>query len=222
MDKRTCSLPDCGKPPRARGWCRDHYNRWYYHGDPACGSVSATDSCAHCLGVLPPKAGVSGPRGSYCSKRCQNAASYERRRATIVESNRAKRAAGRASRACPCCGDTFTPELTSRQIYCSRTCSKRMQNAGRRAKLRDAFVESLHWRMLYDGDGPACHICGYDTDPNDFIPARRGARVYGPGYPTLDHVVALAAGGMHERSNARLAHLYCNSVKGARSLETTY
>lgn len=29
-----CSIPDCGNPALARGWCRKHYLRWYKHGDP--------------------------------------------------------------------------------------------------------------------------------------------------------------------------------------------
>lgn len=31
---RTCSIPDCGKPHDARGWCQMHYLRWKRHGDP--------------------------------------------------------------------------------------------------------------------------------------------------------------------------------------------
>lgn len=31
---RLCSIPDCGKPSRNRGWCVAHYTRWRRHGDP--------------------------------------------------------------------------------------------------------------------------------------------------------------------------------------------
>jgi hypothetical protein len=31
---RTCSIPDCGKPHYARGWCPAHYHRWRNYGDP--------------------------------------------------------------------------------------------------------------------------------------------------------------------------------------------
>jgi hypothetical protein len=30
----TCSVLDCERPVRARGWCELHYNRWKRHGDP--------------------------------------------------------------------------------------------------------------------------------------------------------------------------------------------
>lgn len=36
-DVRICSIPDCGKAVRARGWCQGHYVRWKTHGDPERG-----------------------------------------------------------------------------------------------------------------------------------------------------------------------------------------
>lgn len=30
----VCSIPDCGAPVKARGWCGKHWTRWYMHGDP--------------------------------------------------------------------------------------------------------------------------------------------------------------------------------------------
>jgi len=36
---RVCSIPDCGKPHRAHGWCVLHYKRWLRHGDPCAGRV---------------------------------------------------------------------------------------------------------------------------------------------------------------------------------------
>lgn len=32
--RSTCSIPDCGRPRMARGWCQLHYLRWHRHGDP--------------------------------------------------------------------------------------------------------------------------------------------------------------------------------------------
>lgn len=29
-----CSIPDCDKPRYARGWCRNHYARWFRTGTP--------------------------------------------------------------------------------------------------------------------------------------------------------------------------------------------
>lgn len=33
-NSRLCSIPDCDKPSRQRGWCSTHYWRWWKHGDP--------------------------------------------------------------------------------------------------------------------------------------------------------------------------------------------
>lgn len=30
----TCAIAGCDKAARSRGWCRQHYYRWYRHGDP--------------------------------------------------------------------------------------------------------------------------------------------------------------------------------------------
>ena len=34
---RICSIPGCGKPHLARGWCSAHWTRWKRHGDPLLG-----------------------------------------------------------------------------------------------------------------------------------------------------------------------------------------
>lgn len=31
---KACSIPSCGSPAKARGWCGTHYMRWHSHGDP--------------------------------------------------------------------------------------------------------------------------------------------------------------------------------------------
>ncbi len=41
--KRTCSIDDCPKPARARGWCVKHYQRWQTHGDPLMVKVRLPD-----------------------------------------------------------------------------------------------------------------------------------------------------------------------------------
>ena len=34
---RICSIPECCKPVRARGWCNGHWIRWSRYGDPQAG-----------------------------------------------------------------------------------------------------------------------------------------------------------------------------------------
>lgn len=37
---RLCSIPECGKPGYARGWCSAHWARWKHHGHPLGGGTS--------------------------------------------------------------------------------------------------------------------------------------------------------------------------------------
>lgn len=41
---KTCSIADCGKPVRTRGWCTSHYTRWLRHGDPLGGGTCRGDA----------------------------------------------------------------------------------------------------------------------------------------------------------------------------------
>jgi hypothetical protein len=37
VELRVCSIPECGLPVVARGWCRNHYQRWRVQGSPVPG-----------------------------------------------------------------------------------------------------------------------------------------------------------------------------------------
>jgi hypothetical protein len=37
MTQRVCSIEDCPRPSKARGWCAAHYKSWRVHGDPMAG-----------------------------------------------------------------------------------------------------------------------------------------------------------------------------------------
>lgn len=39
----TCSISDCGKPVKARGWCSKHYDRWLTRGTTADPRLSPED-----------------------------------------------------------------------------------------------------------------------------------------------------------------------------------
>lgn len=57
-------------------------------------------------------------------------------------------------------------------------------------------------------DGGICQLCG---KPVDTTSAGR-ARLY---YPSIDHIIPLSKGGGHTWNNVQLAHMICNSRKGA-------
>ena len=130
---------------------------------------------------------------------------------------------------CSVCNEIFCTRYTV--STCSEACKKikaaidRGNAKHRRRSLqRSAYIEPVHWRMLFREDGPACHLCGFETNPDDYTVTvgSDGRRLFLAGleYPTVDHIVPLSRGGDHSRENALLAHMYCNSIKGAHSLES--
>lgn len=113
----------------------------------------------------------------------------------------------------PClrCGTRFALLVTGVPgAYCSRQCSKGSQRERRRAIQHNAFVEPVFRAKVYERDDWTCHICGKPVDRNAVAPH--------PLSPTIDHVVALAAGGKHSMANVKTAHWLCNSTKGDRPL----
>jgi 5-methylcytosine-specific restriction endonuclease McrA len=78
---------------------------------------------------------------------------------------------------------------------------RRTHKATRRARKRDAFVEHVNALVVLERDDGVCGICGGDVDPTNF---------------DVDHVVALAAGGLHAYFNVQAAHPTCNRSKGMR------
>lgn len=44
--KSLCSVPGCGKPFNAKGYCRNHYRRFRVHGDPLAGKAAQGEPLA--------------------------------------------------------------------------------------------------------------------------------------------------------------------------------
>lgn len=77
----------------------------------------------------------------------------------------------------------------------------------RAAKRRSVTGEPVVFSEIAERDRWTCHICALPVDPTRAWPDRMS--------PSLDHVQPLARGGKHDPSNVQLAHLSCNSRKGA-------
>ncbi|WP_186325248.1 HNH endonuclease [Cellulosimicrobium sp. TH-20] len=85
------------------------------------------------------------------------------------------------------------------------------------------FEFGISWRAVAGRDGMTCYLCGQECDRHDKVRVRAASGRYftrcGARYPTVDHVVALAAGGSHTFANVRLACLGCNVDKGVGDAE---
>lgn len=60
---------------------------------------------------------------------------------------------------------------------------------------------------VFERDAWVCQLCG---DPTD-----RNATPNSDWFPSLDHIVPASKGGPHTFENLRVAHRWCNSVRGA-------
>ena len=133
----------------------------------------------------------------------------------------------RAHEAVPCatCNQPFYPQRIStsakaegRGRYCSLTCrsastkryqdykaQRRASSHRRRALLRQRTVEWFDDLEIFERDRWRCGLCGEAVDKTLKSPDPMAA--------SLDHIVSLADGGMHSRSNTQCSHWLCNSRK---------
>jgi len=83
-----------------------------------------------------------------------------------------------------------------------------------RVKKHDWWISTKRRRSLYDRDGWVCQLCLEPVDP-DLPSSDQWAA-------TLDHIVpqSHAVFPDHSDGNLRLAHRWCNSVRGDDSRHT--
>ena len=100
----------------------------------------------------------------------------------------------------------FGRELSRPQAW---TDARRDSYHRRRAqKAMTATGDPVVREEIAKRDGYQCGICAGGVDMAIAWPH--------PMSPSMDHVVPLALGGGHVAENVQLAHLTCNTTKGAR------
>lgn len=113
---------------------------------------------------------------------------------------------------CKECGKVFTGEYgDKKKVYCSVSCGtkyhQRIGKGVRRARKFSRPHENISPVEIFQRDGWRCQICRVKT------PARlRGTT--NDRAPELDHIVALANGGSHLKSNTQCLCRRCNQEKG--------
>ena len=110
---------------------------------------------------------------------------------------------------CSICGSIFFSERKLK--YCSKRCRTASQ-----WKTAELYRYKVPLDKLYERDRGICHICGKKCDWNDKYTNENGFIVYGAYYPSRDHVIPKSKGGSHTWDNIKLAHIKCNSEKGAK------
>ena len=107
----------------------------------------------------------------------------------------------------PCkeCGKVF--KATNGRTHCSEKCKKASQNRAhdRRIRRNGKADYSISLKRLYKRDRGFCQICGKHLE---FI-----EDVQSGDYPSIDHIIPLAKGGLHSWDNVQLACRRCNWEK---------
>ena len=80
----------------------------------------------------------------------------------------------------------------------------RRQTQTRYARRKNAFVERVDPVGLYSEQGGVCYLCGGSFQFSEM---------------ECDHVIPLAKGGLHDKSNLKMACSFCNRSKGAKTLK---
>jgi len=151
-----------------------------------------------------------------CRKRQAEIRKFERAEARRYERAVADILEYALDKTCKACGKTFHSSI-SNQVYCCKQCKERQKSqSGFRHyyhvkygdEYRKHYDPSISLKKLYERDGGICQICGEPCDWND-----REWGSNGPTYPSIDHIIPRAKGGMHTWDNVQLAHCICNSRK---------
>jgi hypothetical protein len=189
-----------------------------------------TGACQRCDGTV--TSGVHGAVPRYCEP-CRKFRHAARMRTTNAVARPVR------VRTCQSCGHDYpAPGRDTKSLHCppcrpaARTAARAAwakanaeKTAEIKARWRDANMpavraakrtryEVMAWgerfdpRDVYERDRWICQLCFRPVEQHLKHPDRWSA--------SLDHVIPLARGGAHTRSNAQLAHLHCNRVKRDR------
>jgi len=222
-----CSV--CGRPSIGKGFCPTHYTEQWKQDN----AEKYTHTCVHCGVEFKTWRKVMASCSLLCQRRSAmtgaRLASHDIRLTAMRDKGQAIALRPRSapppivvvvkggwwvSGNCLVCGTAFVSKHTDRA--CSPDCQRQIALATRargqvvrRAREAQAFKAPVFRAKVFAGDSFVCQLC--------FEPMDMSAKVPNSWAPTIDHIVPLANGGMHEPSNVQSAHFLCNSKKGNRA-----
>lgn len=204
MTKRTCSVPECGKPHVARNYCKAHYNK-----------LVATNRhpkrimpCAFCGKEVLRSSGGGRVHGAACSDQCRQ---WLQTPYSILPADHWARWYGRTSAwkppakpaiqrtiECAWCGTTHDT-LQSTAQYCQKSCARKASKARRRAREANSPGQYT-WTQVIRLHLKAGKLCSYCDEPTR--------------EPEPDHVIPISRGGRNGIENILPCCHKCNSDKG--------
>ena len=120
---------------------------------------------------------------------------------------------------CSDCGKEFV-RYSPQQVLC-RDCHDEQERIKRNTmkRIREAKARqngkvdySITLTRLIERDRHICQICGREVDETDYVYVN-DTFIAGNNYPSIDHIIPLSKGGVHQWDNVQLAHRICNSIK---------
>ncbi len=145
-----------------------------------------------------------------------------RKRRQLLDAARRADILIRKSQPCRACGGPIAHRERGQggwATYCGKKCQlsvwktteaakslKRASRSARKAKQRAVTVEAFDPISILERDGWRCQICGVKTP-------KRLRGTYDDRAPEIDHIVSLAAGGVHAPWNVQCACRACNLDK---------
>lgn len=127
MNKRTCTMPECDRPHRARGLCASHYNQQHA---PSRHKKKPT-ACVVCGTVVEKASGGGRKYGATCSNECRRSLQPDRAPRTQLPPEHWARWYGQSSawpkagwKPCRYCSTSF-PAKSNASLYCSQRCTWR-------------------------------------------------------------------------------------------------
>lgn len=169
----------------------------------------------------------------FCSSKCQKAwygrtvignKSWEeyqeerdKQKEERLEKLKEERKAKIKTKECSECGESFET-IQPNKLTCSTECSRLRRNRLSWQRKQERYNDinlidkDITVKVLYKRDKGICYICGGKCDFKDHTQTN-GHFTAGPTYPSIDHLIPIARGGMHAWDNVKLAHHYCNGMK---------
>lgn len=210
---RTCKM--CGaalQEHASRGRPREWCSQACYQKERRRRQASPPPKrlCGHC-GVVIEGRSLSA---RFCSSQCSYASRGIRLYAHL-----------QPARPCVVCGEAFQPTRHPEARFCSKRCRDRRPRDRPRVRrytdadrARDQRKQALRRGAatgrpvvlceIGDRDGWQCELCGNPVD--------RWLEYPDPLSSSLDHILPVSLGGIHDPSNVRVTHLRCNIRRGNR------
>lgn len=149
----------------------------------------------------------------FCSEKCRNLVKWEEREARLLDT-------GATDRQLEIHRRNHPKYRVKRQLGINDTSDEKAyaetMRSLREERVAESLLEKVDLDMLIERDGGVCHICGMKVDKRKKPGSRTAKRGDMSRYPTVDHIVPISRGGETSWSNVKLAHLSCNSRRGAK------